>query len=47
MAAKEHVRNLVKSVYETTLVMNITPIKRFAQKPNTLDSQSLRENDKS
>ena len=47
MAAKELVRNLVKSVYETTLVMNITPIKRLAQKPNTLDSQSLRGNDKS
>lgn len=47
VAAKEHVRNFVKSVYETTLVMNITPIKRLAQKPNTLDSQSLRGNERS
>lgn len=47
MAAKEHVRNLVKSVYETTLVMNSTPIKRLAQKPNTLDSQRLQGNEKS
>ena len=47
VAAKEHVRNLVKSVYERTLVMNITPIKRLAQKPNTLNSQRLQGNEKS
>lgn len=47
VAAKEHVRNLVKSVYETTFVMNSTPIKRLAQKPNTLDSQRLQGNEKS
>ena len=39
MTAKENRRNLVMSVYETTLIVNIAPIKSLAQESNILDSQ--------